>query len=499
MKINKKYSFFVILLSLVFLFAGCKSTYYKMKANYHLKKANAKYLEENFKEAVKEYIEAMKADPSNHVTYYYIASCYQNLFKPGLPLDEELLNKTGNLLESIDDVKELKKIVYDINLINDYNEMKSYIENLENKLKSEEETAEHEKAETEEEEKMEKEEETQEVEKETETKEAKVEETAEEKEKAEEAIDKVEEIIKKWEEEKRLAEEKKKLEEERKRKAQRALVVTSDQEKLKKQEKKEETPQKPQWNINEMSETQKIMFVNNTLRAVKALSNFILVKHLETATYDAILALADIYDKLRNFKLAEKYYLKILEIQPNNSRAYYVIANFYDSYGKDKKAIEYFNKAISLNPDDPVGYLYLGNYYLGKLQFDKAVASIEKMIELIKDNPEYDNRKKAEAYYTLGVFCWSWSFRKKLMLPKEREKIINKGMEALKKAMELDPKYPEPYAYYNLLLREMVKVYPSKKKQLLKEAETYRQKFTELYKRLKAREELKKKLEEEIK
>ncbi len=499
MKVHKKYSIlFIVFILTAFSFMSCKSTYYKMKSNYHLKKANAKYMEENFKAAVKEYIEAMKADPNNRVIYYYIASCYQNMFKPGLPLDEDLLNKTGEILEKIKDVEKLKEIVYHINLINDYEEIKQYIESL--TTETEMETDEAKGTETEEslEKKEGEEEEVAEAKEKTTAENITPEETPQEKEEAEKAIDKVEEIIKKWEEEKKLAEEKKKLEAERKRKAQMALVVSSDQEKLKKKEEAEKTPEAPKWDISKMSETQKIMFINNTLRAIKALSNFILVKHFETATYDAILALADIYDKLRNFKLAEKYYLKILEIQPNNSRAYYVIANFYDSYGKDEKAIEYFNKAISLNPDDPVGYLYLGNYYLGKLQFDKAIASVEKMIELINNNPEYDARKKAEAYYTLGVFCWSKSFRKKNLLPKEREAVIKKGMEALKKAMELDPKYPEPYAYYNLLLREMIKVYPKKRRELLKEADTYREKFTELYKRLKARKELEKKLKEEI-
>ena len=83
------------------------------------------------------------------------------------------------------------------------------------------------------------------------------------------------------------------------------------------------------------------------------------------------------------------------------------------------------------------------------------------------------------------------------MPPDERAKIVNKGMDALMKAIELDPKYPEPYAYVNLLYREKIKVNPAKKKEYLAKAKEYVDKFQELYKRLQERQKLAKELEKQ--
>lgn len=500
MKKGRSLFLVAIIVALVFLLnISCKSLKYSnLKANFYFKKANAKYEEEDYSAAAKFYTEVIKADPDFIAAYFYLGSCYQQVFKPGLPFDKDLVLKIGNTLDKIKDLNLLKETVKKINLINDYEELKKFAENL----KVPEETIE-EKKEANTEEKKEVTEENAEgkkIEGKTEEQTNKInkegtkeEEGSVEEEKSENPTDeKVEAIIKKWEEEKKAEEAKKKAEEEAKKRAKRSLVVT-EQPTQKPEKKEEQKPQQPQ----QLNPQQKKLMVKNTLRAVKALANTILIKYYDTATLDSTLALADLYDKLGIFDKAEKYYLEILKAYKTN-KAYYVISDFYSKYGKNDKAIEYLNKAIKMNPNDPDGYLYLAKFYSESMgKYDEAIKAVEQMINLIEKDPNADNHKKAVAYYWLGFYSWVKSFRKKYMPPDERAKIVNKGMDALMKAIELDPKYPEPYAYVNLLYREKIKVNPAKKKEYLAKAKEYVDKFQELYKRLQERQKLAKELEKQ--
>ncbi len=487
MKKGRSLLLVAIIVALVFLFnISCKSLKYSnLKANFHFKKANAKYQEEDYTAAAKEYTEVIKANPDFIAAYYYLGSCYQQVFKPGLPFDKELVVKMGNKLDKIKDLNYLKETVLKINTINDYEELKNFINSLEvpeeeeKKVEGTEEKGETTEAENKEGEKV----------KAQEPKENK--EGTESEEKAESTIDeKVEAIIKKWEEEKKAEEEKKKAEAEAKKKAQRSLIVT---EQPQPQPEKKPEEQKPQ----ELNSQQKKLMVKNTMRAAKALANTILIKHYDTATLDSTLALADLYDKLGVFEKAEKYYLDILKAYKTN-KAYYVISDFYAKYGKNDKAIEYLHKAIQMNPNDSDGYVYLAKFYAENMgKYDEAIKAIEKMIQLVENDPNADNHKKAVAYYWLGFYSWVKSFRKKYLPRDERAKVVETGMKALMKAIELDPKYPEPYAYVNLLYREKAKVNPAKKKEYYQKAEEYVKKFQELYKRLQERQKLAKELEKQ--
>lgn len=232
----------------------------------------------------------------------------------------------------------------------------------------------------------------------------------------------------------------------------------------------------------------------NIENADKAIENLKKALEFEPENEDIILALGDTYNKIRNFDEAEKYYLMILERHPDKPGYYYVIAQFYRNFEKIDKAIEMFEKRISFDPKNPEGYKYLANFYYNdllntakdvetaKMYIDKAIELFEKMIELEPNN--YEN------YYALGVACWAKSYR---VLPQEisedRITTINKGIKALEKAIELSPNYAESYAWINLLWREMGKVDPHNEKKYLQIATDYQNKFSEIQKRKKAREE----------
>jgi tetratricopeptide (TPR) repeat protein len=226
----------------------------------------------------------------------------------------------------------------------------------------------------------------------------------------------------------------------------------------------------------------------------KAIKNLKKALEFEPDNEDIILALGETYNRLRDFEGAEKYYIQILQRHPDKPQYYYVVAQFYRAFEKIDKAIEMYEKRISLDPNNPEGYKYLANFYYndllntakdvetGKKYIDKAIELFEKVISLEPNN--YEN------YYSLGVACWAKSYR---VLPGEisedRITTINKGIKALEKAIELKPDFAESYAWINLLWREMAKVDPKNEKKHIQTATEYQNKFAEIQKKKKAREE----------
>ncbi len=219
---------------------------------------------------------------------------------------------------------------------------------------------------------------------------------------------------------------------------------------------------------------------------------------------DIILALGDIFDKMRNFEEAEKYYKMVLDSDPKNAKAYYVLANFYSKYDKTDLSIDMFNRRIALDPGEPEGYYYLATFYQDKRNWDKAVENhllrIQQM-EKLNLPAEEKTEALAVANYTLGVVLWNKSYQTPLdvMSPADRMATVKQGLEALTKATELSPTYPEPWAYIGLLYREQAKVDTANEKQLLAKNDEMIKKFVELRKRKMASDEYMKSLEKEAK
>ena len=72
------------------------------------------------------------------------------------------------------------------------------------------------------------------------------------------------------------------------------------------------------------------------------------------------------YDKLKKFPEAEKLYLRIIELEPENMSNYYVVAEFYKRYSADnkevaKKAESMYLRRIETDPDNPQGYAYMAD------------------------------------------------------------------------------------------------------------------------------------------
>jgi len=236
-------------------------------------------------------------------------------------------------------------------------------------------------------------------------------------------------------------------------------------------------------------------------KALEALNKAL---EIEPNNKEIIYSLGDMYDKLRRFKEAEKLYLRILELDPQNMDNFYVVAEFYSRYAGEvpdaaKKAETMYLRRIEADPENPMGYAYAANYYEhlpvseqnleGAIEnFDKANLFWEKRIALDPENPQ--------AWLAKGVNRWSRAYRFQGVSSAERLAIARDALQAIEKARDLDPNYPEPYSWLSVLYKSVLaKLEPEKEARYNAEADKNADKFQDLRKRVLE----KKKLEEELK
>jgi tetratricopeptide (TPR) repeat protein len=222
---------------------------------------------------------------------------------------------------------------------------------------------------------------------------------------------------------------------------------------------------------------------------------------IEPNNKDVIYSLGDMYDKLKKFPEAEKLFLRIIELQPENMSNYYVVAEFYKRFSGDnkeiaKKAESMYLRRIETDPENPQGYVYMAAYLEGAAgspeellkSYERAAEFWEKRIGLTPDS--------AEAWLALGINRWSRSYRFQFQSVQERMKLAQAALAAIQKAIDLDPNYPEPYSWMSPLYKAVLaKLEPEKEARYNAEGDRYLEKFQELRKRAAER----KKLEEELK
>ena len=75
----------------------------------------------------------------------------------------------------------------------------------------------------------------------------------------------------------------------------------------------------------------------------------------------------------------------------------------------------------------------------------------------------------------MGVVCWNKSYQTPpdVMGSVERLQVVQKGFEALKKATELSPNFPDPWAYMGLLYKQKAIAEPLKQAEYDKEYDSH--------------------------
>jgi hypothetical protein len=140
-------------------------------------------------------------------------------------------------------------------------------------------------------------------------------------------------------------------------------------------------------------------------------------------------------------------------------------------------AHDQFMKVLETTPKDKVAIASIASLYLNQKKWDDAQQWYEKLIAADPNN--------ADAYYSIGFIAWSkWypaygTARANLGMKQEdpgplKDKkvkeelkakflpVINGGLEALDKCLQINPEYDDAMAYENLLIRERADLMDSK-------------------------------------
>jgi tetratricopeptide (TPR) repeat protein len=139
----------------------------------------------------------------------------------------------------------------------------------------------------------------------------------------------------------------------------------------------------------------------------------------------------------------------------------------------------YQNELLRRNPKDARAMQSLAMLYFKKGDFENGVKWLKERLNVVETNEE-----RAEVYYLIGVQAWDRSYNFPDVDPVVRAQIVDEGMAALNKAVEMKPDYFEAISYINLLYREKAKIEtdPVKKQEYTDTANKYLQQALDLRK-----------------
>lgn len=149
---------------------------------------------------------------------------------------------------------------------------------------------------------------------------------------------------------------------------------------------------------------------------------------------ELLLDMAVYYDELMKEEHAVQKYKEVLELDPEEARAYYGLAIIHDDKGEYEQAIELYKRAIELDPEYGRAYFFLANAYDESGSKENAIENYRKVLELEPDD--------FWANVNLGVIYEE----------------MNKNEEAyklMKAALELDPEHYKAQFNMGVILKKL--------------------------------------------
>lgn len=145
-------------------------------------------------------------------------------------------------------------------------------------------------------------------------------------------------------------------------------------------------------------------------------------------------------------KGAIKAFKDYLALDAENEKVKTFLVEVCQKSNNTEEAIQFFEGESRKHPDDIKTLSIIGNLYTKIGNIDEALKWMEKRVQLEPNN--------SEAYYTIGQSCWARSYNHMDLSLEDRYVILDKGMAALDRAIELKPDSFESYTYKNLILRQ---------------------------------------------
>lgn len=179
-------------------------------------------------------------------------------------------------------------------------------------------------------------------------------------------------------------------------------------------------------------------------------------------------AAADLDPELKAARVYSAYSV-MMQYQPG--------AEYQENIDIANRALDGFKAVLQDDPENSTALQSIASLYFNMKEMDQAKEWHGKVLEL---DPEHK-----ESYYTIGVISWTQSYEPRLEfranvgmkqedegpislkgrlsrtqreeytgLTEEIMPVIDQGLDALEKAIEIDPDYDDAMAYVNLLYRE---------------------------------------------
>lgn len=175
-------------------------------------------------------------------------------------------------------------------------------------------------------------------------------------------------------------------------------------------------------------------------------------------------------DKLNDPSQAEPLVKRMIELDPTEPTNYYVLAKMYEDAGLYEETEQTLLKAKEARPNDPGVYMQLARFYNDLGEFEKTMAAHYDRVKIDPNNPE--------GYYTIAVFFWEKVNKDFRLKEPEKREFLRQGMEAVDKALSMNPNYMEALVYKGLILRSQALLEKDQAKiaALIKEADQLRDK-----------------------
>lgn len=176
---------------------------------------------------------------------------------------------------------------------------------------------------------------------------------------------------------------------------------------------------------------------------------------------------------------------KYLKKRPEDTVAKEALINLYLNAERTTEAINFFKAELQEDPNNLDAARSVARLYAQQGDFNEALAWYDRVAKMDNNNPE--------AFYTFGVVAYEKVAKNPPENVEERFRIIERGRQALAKALELNRDYFEANVYMNLLYREEAKLVedPARQQELYAKADEYRNRAIAITKARKAAAEKK--------
>ena len=224
------------------------------------------------------------------------------------------------------------------------------------------------------------------------------------------------------------------------------------------------------------------------------------------------------YYQQEQYAKALEHFEKGMELDPDATFAWRSVGlsalALYRPGDNDPKNTQYadtavgaFEKYLAANPDDEKVEDYLLSTYVNARKFDEAIAFIDQRLvdkpeeagklngykiriltqagrldQAFKLAAQVPGEERAVVLYTIAVSAWDKSFHDPGTMDFEsKNRLVDMGLDAIKKSYDLKKDSVETMVYYGLLLREKAKVEIDGARSLAleEEARTWQQKAIE--------------------